>query len=906
MQNSSEKRQPKDFSIFPLAWLAAATAIGILAASFLTSVNFTVWLVAVVFSALFAAFHLKNGKTRAASVSTLAAFLFFGAFSLAFEGQTTDSSRLQRIYDAGEINNETPLEIVGVLQNAPEETIGGRFLILKIERIKYKNSERAVSGAVRVFVPSNDAEAEQDYKKLELRYGARIVVVATVSREERFRNLGSGEFRQFLRQKDLDAVGTLKSPLQIRRLDDAPVFLPLALVYDWRQNLIESFRRYFSPATASVLIASLLNNRYFLSKETAEAFREGGTFHILVISGLHITFIGVCVAWLVRKFTKRGWLQFLIANSLLWTYSLMVGAETPVTRAAFMFTVFHAAVLFYRPASSLNAFGAAGLILLAVKPKNLFDVSFLLTFASVAAIVACAAPLWEKLKQIGEWELSQATPEPPVCSRRLKILAEALFWSRTKWLREQRRHLWKCRLFKSELAEKIEKSSLQPVWRFVFGSILVSALVQMWLAPLMIYYFHRFTVAGLVLNLFVGVLIAVESLAALAVLFVAPLHEALAAPLVLICEALNWLTIKSVEPFSYFDAASFRIPNYSGWLQLIYVVYFAPLVALSFAIHSWAPFKIQDSKFKIQNAILLAAQLFLFVIIVFHPFGAPRADGRLRVDFLDVGQGDAALITLPDATTILVDGGGRPSFSRKIVGDDGETEIFEPDSPSIGEAIVSGFLWQTGRSEVDFLLPTHADTDHIDGLNDAAKNFAIKAALVARAPLADPEFKLFYDNLQNRKIPLVKVSRGQILEIGAARVEFLSPAADDSPSATWTNNDSVVFRLSYGKRSFLFTGDIQKEAERDLLQRRENITCDVVKVAHHGSRTSSIEDFVRAANARYAVVSVGRDSQFGHPHREVVERWRAAGAEVLTTGERGTISFSTDGEDLRVETFVKN
>lgn len=909
MQNSGDKNNAKNFSLSPLAWLASATACGVIAANRF-DFNFAVWLVLLLFSAIFAVVQIKRENIQAATVSVLTAFLFCGAFLFESERQSIQPSRLQKIYDAGEITSRSPLEITGVLQNEPEETVGGAFLTIKAEKINYNQTEKAISGAVRIFVPLNSDEAAKDYKNLELRYGARISVVTSVSREERFRNPGMNEFRQLLASKNLDAASTLKSPLQIKRLDDAPVFLPLAWLYDWRQSLIDRFQRYFSPTTAGVLIASLLNNRHFLSKDTSERFRIGGTFHILVISGLHITFIGICVAWLMRKFTKKTWLQFLIANSLLWSYSLMVGAETPVTRAAFMFTIFHAAVLFHRRASSLNSFGAAALILLVWRPSNLQDQSFLLTFVSVAALVSFAFPLWEKMREIGEWQPSQTTPQPPACAAWLKTLCETLFWSEEKWQREQKRNLWKCRLFKSDLAKRIGKNGWQMIWQFVFGSILVSAIVQIWLAPLMVFYFHRFTLAGLILNLFVGVLIAIESLAAIAVLLVAQISETFAQPLVLLCEAINWLMIHSVEPFSAFAFTNFRVPVYSGWPHLIYFIYFAPLVALAFRLHRWNPFQLAVSSYqstgqKLILFFLITVNCSLLTVILFHPLSAPPINGRLRVDFLDVGQGDSALITFPNNVTLLVDGGGRPQFSQqKILNENGEVEIFEPDSRSIGEAVVSEFLWEKGRSEINFLMPSHADADHIGGLNEAAKNFSIESALVGRTPFKKPEFVGFYQNLQHRRIPLATVSRGQTLEIGGARLEILSPVFD--PEATSENNDSIVFRLTYGKHSFLFTGDIEKETEQQLLQQPENLICDVIKVAHHGSRTSSIENFVRQTNAKFAVISVGRDSPYGHPHREVVERWRMSGAEVLTTGERGTISFSTDGEDLLLETFIQD
>ena len=255
---------------------------------------------------------------------------------------------------------------------------------------------------------------------------------------------------------------------------------------------------------------------------------------------------------------------------------------------------------------------------------------------------------------------------------------------------------------------------------------------------------------------------------------------------------------------------------------------------------------------------------------------------------------------------MLVDGGGRPAIPQKIVNHEGETEIVASDSKSIGEVAVCEFLWEKGYSGIDYLLATHADADHIDGLNDVARNFAIEIAFAARVPLKDAEFREFYENLKARKIPLAQISAGQTLEIGGARIEILSPTPNADENAVSDNNASVVFRLTYGRRSFLLTGDIQKESEARLSAQPENLICDVVKVAHHGSRTSSTESFVRATNAKFAVVSVGRDSPYGHPHKEVIERWKNAGAEVIKTGESGTISFTTDGKDLQLETYVKN
>jgi competence protein ComEC len=297
-------------------------------------------------------------------------------------------------------------------------------------------------------------------------------------------------------------------------------------------------------------------------------------------------------------------------------------------------------------------------------------------------------------------------------------------------------------------------------------------------------------------------------------------------------------------------------------------------------------------------------------VIAAHPFSAPRPDGRLRVDFIDVGQGDAALVTMPDGSTLLVDGGGRPDF-RRPRRDEGEVEEFEPDSRGVGEAAVAEYLWWRGLSRLDYVLATHADADHIDGLNDILRSFGARAALVGRTPPGDGEFARFSRTARDSGVPVYVVARGDRLRFGAVEVDVLWPPPAEAFAgeggarrAASANDDSVVLRLRYGRRTFLLTGDIESRAERALLAAHDDLRSDALKVAHHGSRTSSTDAFVAAARPAAAVVSVARDSPYGHPHAEVIKRWRDAGAQVLTTAERGMVTVSTDGEDLKVETFV--
>ena len=182
------------------------------------------------------------------------------------------------------------------------------------------------------------------------------------------------------------------------------------------------------------------------------------------------------------------------------------------------------------------------------------------------------------------------------------------------------------------------------------------------------------------------------------------------------------------------------------------------------------------------------------------------------------------------------------------------------------------------------------------------RNFSVRGAIVARAPATDPEFDRLAETLKSTNVPLTIVSRGDVLLFGPVSAEVLAPSLNGDSS---NNDDSLVLRLQYGKRAILLTGDIEKNAEVEILRAVPNLAADVVKVPHHGSRTSSTESFVVSSRPTYAIISVGQTSMFGHPHREVVERWQSHGAQVLTTGGCGTISVTTDGNELNLTTHVK-
>ncbi|HYX42730.1 MAG TPA: ComEC/Rec2 family competence protein, partial [Pyrinomonadaceae bacterium] len=423
------------FNSHPLIWLAALFAAGVLLAHICAPRLY--WALAC--AALYTATALAACAGRRLSYALLllsAAFVCAGASLALIEQRSGGAERLQRYYEDGRIEAGAPVELTGVLARAPEVAPDGLYLALRVERIRYKTAETQATGAVELFALTRDAGAQAAYQALELRRGARVRVLVQLERAEEYRNPGANSLTEFLERRGFDAAGTLKSPLLVERLDDERVLLPLVWLDEWREALRARFVNLFSAETAGVLQAALLGNRYGLSRDTAERFRAGGTFHVLVISGLHISFIGWLVFLFMRLVTKRRALQFAATILLLWAYTIAVGARLSVVRAALMFTLIALAPLLGRRAASLNALGGAALALLIWRPSDLFDPSFQLTYASVVGIVALGWPLLERLQTVGAWRPTRATPHPPTAPRWFRTLGELLYWRERAWQRE--------------------------------------------------------------------------------------------------------------------------------------------------------------------------------------------------------------------------------------------------------------------------------------------------------------------------------------------------------------------------------------------------------------------------------------------------------------------------------------
>ena len=239
---------------------------------------------------------------------------------------------------------------------------------------------------------------------------------------------------------------------------------------------------------------------------------------------------------------------------------------------------------------------------------------------------------------------------------------------------------------------------------------------------------------------------------------------------------------------------------------------------------------------------------------------------------------------------MLVDGGGIASFGRRT-----KTRL------NIGEDVVSPYLWSRSIHRLDVIVLSHAHDDHIGGLPTILENFHVKELWTGATP-ESPAWEELRRKAKEQGVKIIALSEGRRFEYGGAQVEVLAPVSGYVPAAAPRNNDSLVLRLTYRKRSMLLSGDAERQVESAMLGANAVRPVDVLKVGHHGSKTSTTEPFLEAVHPAFAIISVGFENLYGHPHKDVIERLKQANIEVLRTDRMGAITIRTDGNRFDVET----
>lgn len=679
------------------------------------------------------------------------------------------------------------------------------------------------------------------------RAGRRVRVPATLRRASRYLDPGVPDFERALARRGSILVGSVKSGALVEVLGRGSVVDEgMARVRAVaRRAIAESVGRW-SARAAGIVLAIVIGDRTGLEPDVQRALQDAGTYHVIAISGGNIA---ILAGLLVGAFRFAGWLgrsAMTSAIALLVLYAMLVGGGASVDRATLMAAIYFAGRACDQRSAPLNTLAVAAGVLVAADPLTVADPAFILTFGATLGIVVVVPAI------VSHVAVSHEKHESTKSAKANVGFASFVF--------------------------SCVSCCVQRTWPPAVALFAASAASETMLFPVAAYVFSRVTFAGLALNFAAIPLMAVAQVAGMAVVPVWLVSRRVAALVGWIAGAAADGLVWSAELVRFAPALAYRLAPPSAVAMAIYYTALGGL---------WWSFT-SGRRSSRRASTLIAVTAALWILIDPAARLAARGDGRLHVMFLDVGQGDAALVRFPRGRSLLVDAGGLLSSSTFDVGD----------------RVVAPVLRDAGVRRLDYFALTHGDPDHIGGAPAIVREFRPREAWEGiPVPRLEPLTAL-RAGAQQAGARWANVYAGDALTVDDVRVEALHPQPADWERQKVRNDDSVVLELRWRDVSILLAGDVGKAVERPLASRVRAAPLRLLKVPHHGSITSSSDEFVAAVQPQVAVISVGRGNHFGHPSPEVIERYRAAGVEMFRTDEDGAISVETDGASITVRTFT--
>jgi len=826
---------------------------------------------------------LRAGLERISLLLALLGFLAAGAsagFLFEFRFPPYHVSKLA----AQGFDLQDPVRLQGRVISTPLRTAYGLQFDLATERAESKGSSRDLTGKVRLRVQATEpAEISALFDAVRLQYGDVIRVLVRLRKPRIYRNPGSFDFRRWMEStEDIYWVGTIRDPLLIEKLPHSNRGGFGTLVERIRNKLLRSIDDLYPPWSTrgrcgTVLRAVLLGDRSSLDSETIESFRKTGLYHLLVIAGLHVGLLVLLATWFLRLFPLGEQARRLIVLALLMFYSVLVEQRAPTLRATLMISLYLLARVLYRDHSPLNTIGLAALILMLWRPAWLFESGFQLSFSAALLIVGLVVPILERTTEpyrravhdLDERALDAALP-PRQAQFRLDLCALiAALRMRSRFLDQH-----------DGVASALMVGPVR-LLLWTANILLFSAVLQIGLLLPMATTFHRVALAGISLNALAVPLMTLLLALAVPTVLLGALTPALgvwpAKALAVVMAGLFALTdLPHLQAW-----LSFRVPDPPLWVACGFALSIL-VAAVAFGRRAWV------------FALAMAALGVMAGLVAIHPFSPRLPSGMLEVTALDCGQGESLFLVLPDKTTMLVDASG----SRHRTTSEGALQghLWDP-----GEDIVSPYLWSRGIKKLDIVVLSNPHEDHLGGFFAVVRDFDIGEFW--HAPnAATPLYLALLEKVQEKGVAERTLAAGDQLERGGAVVRALWPARAARLSGSPSNDESLVLRLTYREGSVLLTGDISTKTERELQASGQSLDSWVLKVAHHGSNSSSSSEFLAQVNPRLAMIT-GGSGDFGNlPCPETLARLRERGIRVFRSDVEGATTVQL-GDGLRVTTF---
>jgi len=716
------------------------------------------------------------------------------------------------------------------------------FYLLQARELSSGEESRAVTGKVRLQVKESNRV---------LGYGDVVKAAGLLARPDLPGNPGGFNYRTYLERQGIRVILMARGEKSVEKTGDNTVNPLLNAALQLKRKLSSAATASLAPTQAAVLNGIVFGTQGLIDPQTRQAFTETGIVHILSVSGLHIGLVLGGMVGLLRLLRLPPGLTVPLVTPVLIFYVLMTGFNPAVLRAAVMALLLLWAYQLGRDRDWPTTMALAALAILLWNPLQIYHPGFQLSFAAT-------------------WGILYLSP----------IIANGCAGL--------------CKVFPDGLTRPLAQALAVPL------------AAQLATIPLVAWYYNMISPVSLLANLVAVPLVGIIMLLGVISAFLGMIWLPLAALVNVSNGIIIDMFLKSVGFFQGLPGAVFYLPTPP---EALAVVWYGGLLAIGW-LHSGRPGPAVKERVKGWIIVGLALGAALFLV------WTSLAGGReLAVHFLDVGQGDCILVQTPGGNNMLIDTGGRRDEFQTGTG--------------TGDQVVTPYLRKIGVRRLDVLVLTHPHEDHAGGAAAVVRNFPVKMAVVSQMDEVlkslensgaeettavkkkgkndtGEEVPLAYINLLKKMATAGTAVRtagaGDMIKLDReTEVEVLYPGLTAGKTISNMNDCSLVLKLTYRQRSFIFTGDVEMEAQSELIQGGADLRADVLKMPHHGSR-SLLPALVEQVNPEAAVISVGAHNNFGHPAQFTLDTLNREGVQVYRTDLDGAMLFETDGRRLEVKT----
>lgn len=673
-------------------------------------------------------------------------------------------------------------------------------------------------------------------KNMQYKYGDVIYVIAKFNRPENARNYKGYDDSIYLKSKGF--YGRADATYIEKDANTYDKNLMQNICYNIKVDMREKLCSNLSKETVGIALGILIGDKTKISDDTEEDFRKGGLMHILAISGMHVSYIIIGISSMFGRAKNK--IIKIISILLMIFFMILTGMTPSIMRAVIMAVISVLAKIMNRKSDIYTNLSISTFIILAINPYYILDIGFKLSFMATIGIIFLHPRLLKILKEI------------------LKIKEEN---KTEKYLKK------KVKTIKERLKELIKKFLITIIEGF---SISVSANIL--IMPILISNFNTlsltFWISNILVSPFIGPIIFLGYISYFISFASITLSKIILIPLENIINLLIIITKEiSTNPLSSIIVKTpYLIEIAIYYLFILFYIY---------------RMKLKKKTRQIICVLMIIALLLNYAFYFIY-------NKNLQIYFVDIGQGDCTLISTPQGKKILIDGGGS-----------------ENSNYDVGKNTLFPYLLARRIKKLDYIFISHFDSDHIGGLIYILKELKVKNIIIGKQYEEYENYKKISKIAKEKNVQIKVVEAGKRLKIeNNVYFDILWPDTDKMISQNGINNNSLVCKLTYKKFSMLFTGDIEKEAEEAILNKYKNnselLKADILKVAHHGSKTSTTSKFLTIVNPKYAVIGVGKDNKFGHPSDITIENLNKENIQIYRTDQMGEIVIRTDGRNIKI------